>query len=116
MASLDPMQKRSLEHDLRAAGLSRSQAKVCVSRVAAAVERGELQVKDSFLAGVLGWWRAGQRKSDNQGQHQAQRGQSSKCACGGACGAACQCASQGQRACQCACHSEAQRDSQRRAG
>lgn len=107
MAGLDHLQKRTLERDLKAAGLSRSQAKLCVSRVAAAVERGELQARDSLVSAVLGWWRAGQRQAVPQAKPQAQREHYHECQCGGACGAACQCASQGQRVCQCARHAQA---------
>ena len=56
---LDAMQKRALERDLRASGLSRREAKTAVSRVAAAVARGELRPGGGHFAAVVAWLRAG---------------------------------------------------------
>lgn len=58
--TMDHMAKRELERDLRASGLSRSKAKLAVSRVAAAVERGQLKVvKGRSLPAALAWLRGG---------------------------------------------------------
>eukprot|EP01022_Parablepharisma_sp_SALTPOND_P015985 TRINITY_DN22997_c0_g1_i1.p2 TRINITY_DN22997_c0_g1~~TRINITY_DN22997_c0_g1_i1.p2 ORF type:complete len:104 (+),score=6.20 TRINITY_DN22997_c0_g1_i1:145-456(+) len=55
---VDHMQKRALERDLRASGLSRSRAKLAVSRFAKAVERGQLKVaKGATLPAALAWLR-----------------------------------------------------------
>ena len=56
---LDALQKRALERDLRASGLSRREAKTAVSRVASAVARGELRPGGGHMAAVMTWLRAG---------------------------------------------------------
>lgn len=56
---LDALQKRALERDLRASGLSRRQAKTAVSRVAAAVARGELRPGGGHMAAVVTWLKRG---------------------------------------------------------
>lgn len=56
--AMDYLSKRTLERDLRASGLSRSKAKAAVSRVAAAVEAGQLRVtRGDTLPQCLQWLR-----------------------------------------------------------